>query len=241
MNSIWFLKVIRAVGFDLGDTLIEYEGVPLNWSMYYCDALKLAFGKIDRIYANDVYRACESVLLKYNTRVNPRDVEYSAAQIFGEISMRIDCSEAETEQLIDSFFTFFQQKSVVFNDAIDVLNQMQSMKLKIGILTDVAYGMPAKFVNSDIQYFKENVDCTVTSVDVGYRKPNPKGFHFLANKLGVSKEEIIFVGNEEKDIIGAKVAGYKYAVLINRTMNRKDFGQDFEFSTLTQIVNEILE
>ncbi|MBL0317298.1 MAG: HAD family hydrolase [Flavobacteriales bacterium] len=233
--------MIKAVGFDLGDTLIEYEGVPLNWSSYYDDALKIGFDNINRKYTNDIYKICESVLLQYNTRVNPRDVEYPAAKIFNEIAMRINCDEVEKDLLLDSFFGFFQQKSVVFQDTIDVLNQIKFRDLKIGVLTDVAYGMPAKYVRYDIQIFNEKVDSIITSAEVGYRKPNPRGFIFLANKLDVSKDEIIYVGNEEKDIIGAKNAGYKYSILINRTPIKKNFGQDFEFSTLTQLLNGVLD
>lgn len=30
----------RAIGFDLGDTLLAYRGVPLNWASLYDEALR---------------------------------------------------------------------------------------------------------------------------------------------------------------------------------------------------------
>ena len=232
--------MIKAVGFDLGDTLIEYEGVPLNWSLFYNDALKVGFDKISIEYSSDIFQICESVLLRYNTRANQREVEYSAEKIFGEFGTKICINEFERQSLIDSFFGFFQQKSVLFNDTVHVLNQLKAKNLKIGVLTDVAYGMPIKFVREDVHKFNDKIDSLVTSVDVGFRKPNPIGYTYLANKLNVSIDEILYVGNEEKDIIGAKIAGYKYAILINRGGNNKCFGQDFEFPTLAQMLSDDL-
>jgi hypothetical protein len=31
--------MFKGIGFDLGETLVEYEGVPLNWQSEYLKAL----------------------------------------------------------------------------------------------------------------------------------------------------------------------------------------------------------
>lgn len=45
---------------------------------------------------------------------------------------------------------------------------------------------------------------------------------------------MIFIGDEEKDIIGAKKLGI-ISVLINRSKEIKDFGQDYTLESLCDI------
>ncbi len=33
-------NVMKAIAFDLGDTLVEYEGMPLSWVEHYPEALR---------------------------------------------------------------------------------------------------------------------------------------------------------------------------------------------------------
>jgi putative hydrolase of the HAD superfamily len=48
----------------------------------------------------------------------------------------------------------------------------------------------------------------VTSVDAGYRKPDPRFFDFALNRSGLHKQEVLFVGNQlNTDIKGAALSG----------------------------------
>jgi hypothetical protein len=38
---------MKAIGFDLGNTLISYENFPLNWQSFYADALRKVLEVID--------------------------------------------------------------------------------------------------------------------------------------------------------------------------------------------------
>ncbi|MDE6595448.1 MAG: HAD family hydrolase, partial [Oscillospiraceae bacterium] len=106
--------------------------------------------------------------------------------------------------------------------------------IKIGILTDVAYGMENEFSLKDISALSDFIDIAFTSVDVGYRKPNSAGYLKLIGALEISPNEMIFIGDEEKDIIGAKKLGIVSA-LINRSKETKDFGQDYTLKSLSDI------
>lgn len=57
----------------------------------------------------------------------------------------------------------------------------------------------------------------------------------IASEFGIDPSEIAFVGDESKDIVCAHNAGTK-AVLINRTGEKKDFGQDIEIRDLNELV-----
>ncbi len=98
----------------------------------------------------------------------------------------------------------------------------------------MAYGMDNAFSLEDIAVLSDFIDIAITSVDVGYRKPNSAGYLKLLNSLDIYPDEMIFVGDEEKDMIGAKKAGI-VSVLINRSKEKKDFGQDDTLESLSGI------
>lgn len=76
----------------------------------------------------------------------------------------------------------------------------------------------------------------VTSVDVGYRKPHVLGYSKLASSLGVRSNELVFIGDEEKDIVGANKAGC-FSVLIDRKNTRLSFGEKRRITTLTELIS----
>src|SRR3954465_1955054 len=63
---------MRAVGFDLGDTLGEYVGVPLSWEPEYPAALSAVASVCGCELTPESLRSGTGVLLRYNTRVTPR-------------------------------------------------------------------------------------------------------------------------------------------------------------------------
>lgn len=90
------------------------------------------------------------------------------------------------------------------------------------------------FALEDISVISDFIDIAVTSVDVGYRKPNSAGYLKLLDSLKIYPNDMIFIGDEEKDIIGAKKLGIT-SVLINRSTEIKEFGQDYTLKSLNGI------
>ena len=114
------------------------------------------------------------------------------------------------------------------------MKKLKQYGIKIGILTDVAYGMDNVFSLEDISVLSDFIDIVITSVDVGYRKPNSAGYLKLLESLEIYPNDMIFIGDEEKDIIGARKLGIVSA-LINRSKEIKDFGQDYTLESLSDI------
>ena len=71
---------------------------------------------------------------------------------------------------------------------------------------------------------------------MGYRKPNAQGFKELSKKLGVSESEMMFIGDESKDIIGANNTGM-LSVLINRENEEVNYGQKNTIKTLAELLD----
>jgi len=228
---------IKAICFDLGDTLI-YSGHSLNWSNHYRDALEKGFCAIN-IVPNDVdFSLCIEILTKYNTRENPREVEINSDQIFNEIMEILKIKKPEKNILENEFFSYFQQSNKLYDDTEETLNEIKKYNIKTGILTDVPYGRVKGFIAEDIKPIREKIDVILSSVDVGFRKPNITGFFMLAKKLEIKTNEMIFVGNEEKDIVGANNAEI-ISILINRTTEKLNYGEMYQYKNLKEMWSSI--
>lgn len=226
------VKRIKAIGFDVGHTLIKYNN-PLNWQGLYRSGLEHAVAAADIALSEDMILAAADVLLKYNTRVNYREWETTSDCIFNEILKRWGL-QTDLYAVKSGFYSFFKADSEPYPEVIDTMKKLKQYGIKIGILTDVAYGMDNVFSLEDISVLSDFIDIAVTSVDVGYRKPNSAGYLKLLDYLDIYPNDMIFVGDEEKDIIGAKKLGIASA-LINRSKEIKDFGQDYTLESLSDI------
>ncbi len=146
--------------------------------------------------------------------------------------------QTELYTLKKGCYSFFKADAEPFPEAVEVMEKLKRHGIKTGVLTDVAYGMDNEFSLEDISALSDLIDVVFTSVDVGYRKPNSAGFLKLLDSFKVSPHEMIFVGDEEKDIVGAKKLGIVSA-LINRREEPKDFGQDYTFHSLNEIFSAL--
>ena len=229
--------MFRVIGFDLGDTLLFYDGIPLNWAEHYPAALA-AVAQACGISPNENERAdAREILLRHNTRVNPRVEEVPAEEIFSLLLQvwKVDPA-THLARAIESFFSFFQEQMRLFPDTLPVLRELGAQGIRIGVLTDVPYGMPLSLVQRDLKRagICEMIDVLVTSTMAGRRKPDPAGFLELAKRLGAAPVEMLFVGNEPRDVLGANRAGLASA-LLDRDRTGADYGQRFSFSSLAEI------
>ena len=62
----------RAICFDLGETLVCYEGTPLNWREHYVNALQEVCTALGGRLTKDTEVRATQTLLKFNTRETPR-------------------------------------------------------------------------------------------------------------------------------------------------------------------------
>ena len=98
--------------------------------------------------------------------------------------------------------------------------------------------MDDEFSLNDIKEISDYIELKLTSENVGYRKPNKRGFEVMVEKFNCKPEEMIYVGDEEKDIKGPQSIGMN-AILINRDNKDKNFNQDYTVTSLAEIINII--
>ena len=228
----------KAVIFDIGQTLIEYNQ-PLNWSKSYRSALERAAMACNIRLSDQNYQTAISVLAMYNTRVHPREREISSNELFSNMLNKLNLPQQLLNQFKREFYLFFNNETCVYEDVSPVLKRLKDNEIILATLSDVAYGMDNEFALADISKIKDYIQFPITSNDVGFRKPNTRGLVFLSEIINIPLSQIIMVGDEEKDIICANNAGV-YSVLINRSENFKGFGQKETIHTMLELPEIVL-
>lgn len=148
----------------------------------------------------------------------------------------MDIPAEELEQIKFHFYTYFRQDASLFPEVEETIQKLSDKGILLGTLSDVAYGMDNIYAPEDISSIIKYIDYPFTSNDTGCRKPSAKGLVLLAEQMKVAMSETAYVGDEEKDIVCARAAG-ACPILINRTGDRKNYGQNMEIHSLTELLN----
>jgi HAD superfamily hydrolase (TIGR01549 family)/HAD superfamily hydrolase (TIGR01509 family) len=122
-----------------------------------------------------------------------------------------------------------------------VLDSIQKMGYKIGLISNVnSRGqVPLNLTEYGIiDYFNP----IVLSSEYGHRKPDPSIFHYAARLSNSPTSECIYIGDRiNRDILGAKRAGYKLAIQIKHEFDHgeTDIGAspDFVLNNMTELLD----
>ncbi|SDJ09027.1 putative hydrolase of the HAD superfamily [Lachnospiraceae bacterium G41] len=226
--------MIKAIVFDIGQTLTYYP-IPLNWSKLYRPAFEAVSNKLGFDISEEEYSHIGNVLIKYNARINPRDVEVSSDEVFGEILEGTNIKKKLINDIKREFYSFFRTDVKVYPEADPILKELKRKNILLATLSDVPYGMDNEYALGDLGELVKYIDLPYTSNDIGYRKPLGIGLIKLAEEFHINPSELVFVGDEIKDIECAHNAGAK-GILINRSDEDKNFGQDYMIKDLNDLM-----
>ena len=224
---------MKAIVFDVGRTLMEYKNMPNVWTDFYQSSFEYVSRELDlNISDTDIEKSIE-ILRSYNPKIKYREIDYSPEVIFGNATEHWSCNFL-LDDVINAFYSSLNLTSHIYEETIPVLEKLKAEGYIIAVLTDVATGMPDELHKSYFAELLPYFDMYVSSISCGWRKPNPKGLNDIAEHFGIAPEEMIYIGDEEKDINAAKRFGCK-SVLIDRSKTGGNFGQDFTIVNLNEL------
>lgn len=118
--------MFKAIVFDLGRTLMEYTGMPLNWSDYYI----CGFENLNRVLKlnlseNDLQESVNR-LKSYNPRNSKREYEISPEFIFDDIISNWG-EKPDTNKVIEIFFEGLNLKANIYEYSIELLKKCRNM------------------------------------------------------------------------------------------------------------------
>ena len=111
------------------------------------------------------------------------------------------------EIMLDYYHLHAMDKSRPYEGVLYVLNELKKKNLKIGIVTNKNQRAAEGIVE---KYFSGIIDTVVGAKKFRKLKPDPEPMLIALKKLGVEREDVIFVGDSEVDIKTAKNSGVSF-------------------------------
>lgn len=201
--------------FDLGHTLIDYYH---DWTgpegRIVSRLYRLAVETGGHMQEPEFRRSVLSTLQKNRDRKLKEMLEIPLetvlGNIFGSAGCRVD--EGLIQDGMEIFYEALKEDRSLVPGTLEMLQRVRDRGCSIGLISDVAWGLPSEYPLRDIRHFRLEgfFDDMIFSSDVGLRKPNPRLFKMAMFNLGASKEDSMYVGNSlQADVKGAKSVGMR--------------------------------
>ena len=206
---------IRAILFDLGNTLVGYytsREFPevLRRCLVECTAA-LGWSK-DPSRAEDIFgRAL--LLNRERPDFAVRHLEDRLQELFGPYTA---LDVAAIQVLTAAFLKPIFATARLDPTAVSVLRSLRGLGIKSAIVSNTPWGSPADAWRAELARhgLLDAVDATVFCVDVGWRKPHPAPFDRALSLLDVLPDDALFVGDDHRwDVVGARNAGIRPVLL----------------------------
>ena len=209
---------IRAVLFDLGNTLVSYyqptQFLPLLRRSL--DACLLTLGH------SPLGREAQTALVHQALEMNQERADLAVWPL--EERLRVLFSHYTpdttlTERLCSAFLEPIFSTARVSRDALPVLTSLKRKGVKTAIVSNTPWGSSGRAWRSELARhgLLAAVDAIVFCTDVGWRKPHPTPFRRALDILDVPAKEAVFVGDDPVwDVEASNGAGVRPILLANR-------------------------
>ena len=203
--------MIKGVIFDLGSTLIKFNG---SWA----EVVRSGAEAMAEYYTQRHVKVDQAGLVEAFLEER-RNALQQAAETLEEMQMTEALrralrrtgvsSRAETmaEEALRQFFAPEEAAHTPFPDATETLKTLRASNMKVGILSNATNDpLVQRIVNA--HGFRPWVSPVFSSAGLGWRKPRPEPFTLVADRWRLSPDQIVVVGDTlAADILGAKNAG----------------------------------
>jgi len=202
------MKQIKAIGFDLFNTLITMDPQALDEAM---GRLLTSLEGSDLSLEHEAFKQAywESTLrfLK-EARQNGRETHnrFWISEALETLGYKLPPDDPRITSAVDDYFSAFLQYCRLIPGTIEMLESIKG-RCRLGLLSNFTHAPAAIEIIKEMS-LRPFFDVVLVSGELGYRKPHPLVFTRLIDQLGVEKNQILFVGDDpEPDITGAQEAG----------------------------------
>ncbi|MCS6918504.1 MAG: HAD family hydrolase [Fimbriimonadales bacterium] len=210
---------MRAVGFDLDDTLCVYMPIAIQarqkmFETHIAPRVNLPIETIDQHYR----RAFKTLLEELHTeRWYPlylKEGRATRTEAFRRLlqSLNLD-ADGLAEQISAEYAALREELLHLHEESLEVLHALRERYPLFVITNGPAYEQRRELQTLDIEGL---FDIVAIEGEVGIGKPHKPIFEFVQQQLNLPPEQILFIGNSwEHDVMGALNAGWQ-AAWINR-------------------------
>lgn len=215
-HSISKPPMLKAILFDLDDTLIDWSGFHGDWASFEIQFLQRVYDYICaeicplddfagfveafRTGTRDGWMNGRTTLIAPNMG----KILVAAAEAAG-----VPTGVLDIRRSLEVYGWGAVPGTTLFPEVPEMLERLRAAGLRFAIVTNAFQPMWVRdaemLEHSLLEWFPE---CRLSAADVGYLKPHPAIFQKALDCLGVSADEAVFVGdNPVADIAGAQGAG----------------------------------
>jgi putative hydrolase of the HAD superfamily len=223
--------MIKAVVFDLDNTLVDFMKMKSNAIEAAIPAMIDAGLPMD---GTDYSKVIDEIYKE-------QGIEYQ--QVFDMLLQRV-LKRVDNKILAAGIVAYRRAREAAltpYPHVYSTLYELMKMGVKLGIVSDA----PVKEAWLRLAYlnFHNIFDAVVTFDETGERKPHPKPFLMILEKLDVKPEDAIMIGDwAERDIVGASKIGMKTAFAkYGDTFKTKIHNADYELHDCSELLTIIIK
>jgi putative hydrolase of the HAD superfamily len=209
---------IRAVLFDLGETILDFGRVNTMRAFLLGARATHAFlkeqGQPVACLPWYVLRNLVRLRMKYLlSDLTGRD--FDSLELLRTVGARtgVRLSQAQWEQFAWLWYEPLSRCAQVENDIAQTFGKLRQLDLKLGIVSNTFVNRTSLEKHLQNLGLLEFFSVQLYSYEFNVRKPNKELFRIAADKIGVPAGQILFVGDRiDKDIVPAMASGMRAAL-----------------------------
>jgi putative hydrolase of the HAD superfamily len=238
--------LIKGIIFDLGNTLLRFEGDWESVNQQSAEAMAKWFFKKKRIKL-DGPALVESFLTQRTAnceQARQTQIEILAEESLRQALQKIDApphANALTEAAIKVYFAAEEECWQSYPDAVETLKQLKAQGYRLGLYSNATDdALIQRMVNRG--KIRPWLSPTFSSAGCGWRKPKPDGFKLIAARWKLPVDQILVVGDTlAADILGAQNAGM-HSILVTMDENpSNDKNRDIEPTAVAERLSQLPE
>jgi HAD superfamily hydrolase (TIGR01549 family) len=217
---------IKAVIFDYIGTLVNCRGYNMADSEdnLYC-ALKAEGFNIGKKSFLDAYNRAHRKyrVVRYEHYQEVTNAVW-VAEALTNLGFKTAADDPRVTAGLDVFFQDFIDTLELRKGAVELLEEV-GKNYRLGLLSNFTYG-PVIHKSLEKIGIHQRFDVVIVSQEVGWRKPSPVIFQDMLLRLGVAKNESLFIGDSPlEDIKGALDMDIKTVFLPSQFNSLKDLAE----------------
>ncbi|MEW6049498.1 MAG: HAD family hydrolase [Candidatus Zixiibacteriota bacterium] len=203
----------RAIIFDLGSTLIEYEVVSWDQLNQFCSQSARQFLIAEGYLVPDeaeFHAAFESAKSAYRKAASETLVEWDVPTVAAVYldALQINFPSPRLDEFFDAYYAPVDRLLYIYDDTIAALELLKARFGVIGLISNTVF--PERAHRRELRRFgiEPFLNFAIFSSTFGLRKPHPDIFLKAAELAGAEPSECVYVGDRYvEDILGPAAVG----------------------------------